>query len=148
MTKLHFRKAVPEDAFALELDDEGKQERSLNPHPDPQQALSLAIKLFPTCTSAVDDEGRVVALAGIVFGDGQASPWMLRSALADRYRFQLLRKAASAVKRMRAHLPAGAFVHNFIGKESHQARALVQRLGFRIVPHPVGPFDLFYLPNV
>lgn len=31
---------------------------------------------------------------------------------------------------------------------SHHARALVQRLGFRIVPHPVGPYDLFYLPNV
>lgn len=148
MSKLTFRKAEPEDAFRLVLCEQDARERALRGHPKPQEAFAEALAALPLSIAAEDQEGRVVACGGIAETKEWVSPWLLFSDLAVRHKFTLLKAARRVVKGLVEDTNGGRMVFNYIGKESHEAREFVQRLGFRILPSPAGPFDLFYLPHV
>lgn len=122
------------DAIQLRPEDAREASEGWKDAADPERSVA-----------AVDTEGRVVAVFGIVEGAREVGVWLLCSDLVDNHRATLWRHAKGFVKLLRKD-PRLAF--NFIPKDSHGNRRFVERLGFRILPTPGGTHDFFYLPHV
>jgi hypothetical protein len=138
--------AKPEDALAIKLRPEDVHEVSLYGLSDP--AAAIAASIDPTTSVAVrDPSGDLVAIGGVVStGPYELSPWLLCSALVESNKRSAWALAKKAVGTLQERANSGYLVFNHVAKDSTQARAFLERLGFRINPAKSGAFDFFYLP--
>lgn len=139
---LTYRPAIPEDAVLIDLRPEDAAEVVLYGVPQ-EEALEFTIRNSRQAWTFEDSLGRVVALFGMSAKEGLIHPWLVCSPLVTDHARDVVGLGRSLAALWRTQ---PALVCNYISKDAAGARAFIQRLGFRIVPSPVGPFDFFYLP--
>ncbi len=94
--------------------------------------------------TAVDDDGRVVAILGCSFGAGYAFPWMLSSALVRQHGKAAVSLAQMMVEEWKEQAVKQGIpmLCNYINRENHSARRYVQALGFTDISSSPGPGPL------
>ncbi len=113
----------------------------------PYEVLSVSVGCTQNPMTAVDDDGRVVAILGCSFGAGYAFPWMLSSALVRQHKKAAISLAQMMVEEWmeEAREKGIPMLCNYINRDNHSARRYVQGLGFTIFNSPgPGPFDFFF----
>lgn len=138
--------SVTSDAEAIALRYEDAREASLYSPLGPRHALAQSIGNCPGTITYRNAEGHIVGILGISRSHLGVSPWLICSPLAKAHRHAVFVKAAEVVEGLQTEANEGALVYNYVGKESVDNRTFLTQLGFRIIPAPAGPFDLFYLP--
>lgn len=144
---IHISPALAADAHRLALRQEDHDEATLLGHGENYGAYLASVLPLTTGLTAHDEEGNVVAMGGLSRGPGVVSPWLRCSDLIGQHKRALWRTAKKVVGRLQEEANEGSYIFNYISKEARTARAFITALGFVIVPAPVGPVDLFFLPR-
>jgi hypothetical protein len=140
-TGLRCEPAKPADAYELELRDDDAREVSEGW----RERITDAIKAGGAWAYR-DQQGQLVLLYGVVqFSDRLLSPWMLSSPLVSEHGVFVMKEAGRVIKELTDRMPEGAFLGNFISKDSPRNRAFVQSLGFSFYPTPEEGKDVFGL---
>ena len=101
------------------------------------------------CWSAVDQDGRLVAMLGVVAADllnGLGVPWMLGTALVDQQQRALVRLSRAYIPRMRQALPK---LVNYVDARNERAIRFLRHAGFYVArSEPHGPMGLLFHPFI
>lgn len=136
---LHREPAKPADAYELELREDDAREVSEGW----RERITEAIKAGEAWAYR-DQQGKLVLLYGVVqFSDRLLSPWMLGSPLVSEHPVFVMKEARRVIKELTDQMPEGAFMGNFIPKDSPRNRAFVQSLGFSFYPPQDEGQDVF-----
>lgn len=141
---LTYRQSTLEDAHALVLRQEDAEEVALW-GVDPLEALQESIRdSSHLCLTALDREGRVVAILGVSSAPSLLHPWLLSSELVEQHPIEAVRMARRVAGYLKDY---DQLVCNWVSKAAHKNRAFIVAAGYAILPTPGSPFDLFYLPK-
>lgn len=101
------------------------------------------------CWSAVDQDGRLVAMLGVVPADllgGLGVPWMLGTDLVEQQQRALVRLSRAYIPRMRQALPK---LVNFVDARNERAIRFLRHAGFYIAKaEPHGPMGMPFHPFI
>lgn len=101
------------------------------------------------CWSAVDQDGRLVAMLGVVPADllgGLGVPWMLGTDLVEQQQRALVRLSRAYIPRMRQALPK---LVNYVDARNERAIRFLRHAGFYVAKaEPHGPLGLPFHPFI
>lgn len=101
------------------------------------------------CWSAVDQDGRLVAMLGVVAADllgGLGVPWMLGTDLVEQQQRALVRLSRAYIPRMMQALPK---LVNYVDARNERAIRFLRHAGFYVAKaEPHGPLGLPFHPFI
>lgn len=117
--------------------------------PDMLACIHASVDHSLYCWSAVDQDGRLVAMLGVVAADllgGLGVPWMLGTDLVEQQQRALVRLSRAYIPRMRQALPK---LVNYVDARNERAIRFLRHAGFYVAKaEPHGPLGLPFHPFI